>query len=71
VSASLQDILAQHVARLHTEIMTRTIFRDFADLYPHRFTNVTNGSAVRRWFTQSNPALSALLTEHLRCCEAR
>ena len=53
------------VARLHTEIMTRTIFRDFAEVYPDRFTNVTNGIAVRRWLKQSNPGLSSLITEHL------
>jgi starch phosphorylase len=53
------------VAKLHSELMTRTIFADFADLYPDRFTNVTNGIAVRRWLKQSNPGLSALLTERL------
>jgi starch phosphorylase len=45
--------------------MQRTIFADFADLYPDRFTNVTNGIAVRRWLKQSNPGLSGLLTERL------
>jgi glycogen phosphorylase len=53
------------VAKLHSELMTKTIFRDFADLWPNRFTNVTNGIAVRRWLKQSNPGLSALLTRHL------
>ena len=53
------------VAKLHSELMRRTIFADFAKLYPERFTNVTNGIAVRRWLKQSNPGLSALLTERL------
>jgi glycogen phosphorylase len=53
------------VAKLHSDLMTRTIFRDFAELYPDRFTNVTNGIAVRRWLKQSNTGLSALLTERL------
>ena len=53
------------VAKLHSDLMTRTIFRDFAELYPDRFTNVTNGISVRRWLKQSNPGLSALLTERL------
>jgi len=53
------------VAKLHSELMKRTIFADFAELYPDRFTNVTNGIAVRRWLKQSNPGLSALLTERL------
>jgi starch phosphorylase len=62
-------VVASHtingVAKLHSELMTRTIFKDYADLYPGRFTNVTNGIAVRRWLKQSNPGLAALLTERL------
>jgi glycogen phosphorylase len=62
-------VVASHtvngVAKLHSELMKRTIFADFAELYPERFTNVTNGIAVRRWLKQSNPGLSALLTERL------
>jgi len=53
------------VARLHSELMRRHVFSGFADLYPERFINVTNGISVRRWLKQSNLGLSALLTEHL------
>jgi starch phosphorylase len=53
------------VAHLHTELMRRSVFCGFADLYPDRFVNVTNGIAVRRWLKQSNPGLSALLTQRL------
>jgi len=53
------------VAKLHSELMKQTIFSDFAELYPDRFTNVTNGIAVRRWLKQSNAGLSSLLTERL------
>jgi starch phosphorylase len=53
------------VAKLHSELMRRHVFAGFAEFYPERFTNVTNGIAVRRWLTQSNPGLSALLTERL------
>lgn len=53
------------VAQLHSNLMRETIFADFAKLWPERFTNVTNGIAVRRWLKQSNPGLSALLTERL------
>jgi len=62
-------VIASHtvngVAALHSELMTKTIFADFAELYPDRFTNVTNGIAVRRWLKQSNPGLSSLITRHL------
>ena len=53
------------VAKLHSRLMRETIFSDFAALWPERFTNVTNGIAVRRWLKQANPLLSALLTEKL------
>ncbi len=53
------------VAQLHSDIMRKQVFRDFAQMYPQRFINVTNGIAVRRWLKQSNPGLSALLTQHL------
>ncbi len=53
------------VAQLHSDIMRRHVFAGFAEIYPDRFINVTNGIAVRRWLKQSNLGLSALLTQHL------
>ncbi len=53
------------VAQLHSDLMRQQVFSGFADLYPDRFINVTNGIAVRRWLKQSNPGLAALLTERL------
>ena len=53
------------VAKLHSDLMQKTIFSGFAQMYPDRFTNVTNGITVRRWLKQSNPRLSRLLTERL------
>ncbi len=53
------------VAQLHTELMRRHVFAQFASLDPDKFVNVTNGIAVRRWLKQANPGLSALLTERL------
>jgi glycogen phosphorylase len=53
------------VAQLHTELMRKQVFSGFAEMYPDRFINVTNGIAARRWLKQSNPGLSALLTERL------
>jgi starch phosphorylase len=55
------------VAQLHSELMRRTVFSGFAEMYPTRFVNVTNGIAVRRWLKQSNPGLASLLTERLGC----
>jgi starch phosphorylase len=53
------------VAKLHSRLMRETIFSDFAQLWPDRFTNVTNGIAVRRWLKQANLGFSALITEKL------
>jgi starch phosphorylase len=53
------------VAKLHSKLMRETIFADFAQLWPERFTNVTNGIAVRRWLKQANTGLAQLLTEKL------
>jgi starch phosphorylase len=55
------------VAKLHSDLMRKHVFAGFAALFPERFTNVTNGIAVRRWLKQSNPGLSVLLTERLGC----
>ena len=51
------------VSALHSDILKNTVFSDFYALTPNKFTNVTNGIAHRRWLCQSNPKLSALLTE--------
>lgn len=53
------------VAKLHSDLMRETIFADFAQMWPERFTNVTNGIAVRRWLKQANQGLTTLLTERL------
>ncbi len=51
------------VSQLHSDILKKTIFSDFCNYEPHKFTNVTNGVAHRRWLCYSNPELSALLAE--------
>ncbi len=53
------------VSALHSNLLTKTIFADFASLWPERFTNMTNGVTPRRWLAQANPALSALLDAQL------
>jgi glycogen phosphorylase len=49
------------VSALHSDLLTQTIFADFASLWPDRFTNMTNGVTPRRWLSQANPGLTALL----------
>jgi len=51
------------VAALHSELLKRDVLPDFAELWPERFTNKTNGVTPRRWLLSCNPRLSALVTE--------
>ena len=51
------------VSALHSDIIKDSIFKDFYDFTPNKFTNVTNGIAHRRWLNQSNPELCALLDD--------
>jgi starch phosphorylase len=51
------------VAALHTELLEHGVLKDFYDLYPERFHNVTNGVTPRRWMAGCNPDLTRLITE--------
>ena len=53
------------VAALHTELLKKTIFSEFAELYPGKIQNKTNGVTPRRWIHCCNPKLSALISETL------
>ena len=60
-------VVASHsvngVSQLHSNILKETVFKDFYQVMPQKFKNVTNGIAHRRWLNQSNPELAAFLTE--------
>ena len=51
------------VAKLHSELLRRVVLRDFADYWPAKFNNKTNGITPRRWLLKANPALAQLITE--------
>ena len=53
------------VARLHSELLKQTVLRDFADLWPEKFCNVTNGVTPRRFVALSNPGLTQLITTRI------
>ena len=53
------------VAKIHSDLMVKSIFADFARLYPERFTNVTNGVTPRRWIALANRDLAALIDRHI------
>jgi starch phosphorylase len=53
------------VAALHSRLLKESMFRDFDEMYPDKFTNKTNGITPRRWLKQCNVELSALITEKI------
>ncbi|TVQ20527.1 MAG: glycogen/starch/alpha-glucan phosphorylase [Leptolyngbya sp. DLM2.Bin15] len=53
------------VAALHSELLKQTVLRDFYELFPEKFCNVTNGVTPRRWVVLSNPRLSTLITSRI------
>lgn len=53
------------VAKLHTEILKKTVLRDFYAISPEKFNNKTNGVSHRRFLLQSNPGLSRYIAERV------
>ncbi len=51
------------VAQLHSQLLQQGLFRDFYELWPHKFNNKTNGVTPRRWLASCNPELASLITE--------
>jgi len=51
------------VAAIHTELLKKQVVADFAQMFPHRFNNKTNGVTQRRWLLVANPSLAGVITE--------
>jgi len=65
--ANLATIGSHHVngvAALHSELVKTQLMPEFYDLWPHKFTNVTNGVTPRRWVASSNTPLTEVLDEY-------
>ncbi|HEY6009245.1 MAG TPA: glycogen/starch/alpha-glucan phosphorylase [Geobacteraceae bacterium] len=63
--ASVGSHAINGVAALHTELLKQTVLRDFYEIHPERFCNVTNGVTPRRWVVLSNPGLARIITERI------
>ncbi len=66
--AHLATIGAHHVngvAALHSDLVKRQLFPEFAALWPEKFTNVTNGVTPRRWVALANPELTELFKKEI------
>jgi len=53
------------VAELHSDLLKKYVMRDFAEMWPNKFCNVTNGVTPRRFMAISNPPLAQLLTDRI------
>lgn len=53
------------VSALHSELLKEFTVRDFAEMWPERFNNKTNGITHRRWLLVCNPGLSNLITSKI------
>jgi len=51
------------VAKLHSDLLKNEVLRDFAEYWPEKFNNKTNGITPRRWLLKANPPLAQLITE--------
>ena len=49
------------VAEIHTNILKTETFKDWYELYPEKFVNITNGITPRRWLLLNNPKLAKLI----------
>ena len=53
------------VASLHTDLLKKGLMKDFHDLWPYKFHNITNGVTPRRWIVLKNQELSSLITKKI------
>ena len=50
------------VAALHSHLLKRDVMPEFAEMFPEKFNNKTNGVTPRRWLLSCNPRLAKLIT---------
>lgn len=53
------------VAKLHSELLKKTVVPDFYELWPYKFNNKTNGISQRRWLLNANPGLASLISKKI------
>jgi len=63
--ASVGSRAVNGVAALHTELLKAETLRDFHELWPEKFCNVTNGVTPRRWMVLSNPRMAELISSKI------
>lgn len=69
INMSKLAVLGSHivngVSKMHTHSMKTHVFKDFYELNPKKFVNITNGITPRRWLLLCNPSLSDVIYEKI------
>jgi glycogen phosphorylase len=63
--ASVGSHAINGVAALHSDLLKSDVLSDFADLWPEKFSNKTNGVTPRRWMVLANPRLAHCITQRI------
>jgi len=63
--AAVSSHCVNGVAELHSDLLKRYLMPDFAEMWPEKFCNITNGVTPRRFVAISNPPLAQLLTDRI------
>lgn len=51
------------VSLVHSRLLRECTMKQFYEVYPHKFTNKTNGVSHRRFLLEANPRLASLINE--------
>ena len=63
--ASIGSFSINGVAELQSQLLKENALRDFAEMWPQKFNNKTNGVTPRRFMRLANPRLSELITSKI------
>jgi starch phosphorylase len=63
--ATLGSHAVNGVSALHTELLKKEVLKDFYNLNPGKFVNITNGVTPRRWLKLYSPGISGLIGEKI------
>ena len=63
--ATIGSFSVNGVAALQSRLLRERTLRDFADMWPEKFNNKTNGVTPRRFMKLANPRLASLISDRI------